>query len=114
MLDGLTMKPERLDPGSALSDDTRFRFTQRASLVSAEYDGGSIHSGYLVGVHDGNTVEFRYVQLSRDGRVDAGQSRCEVIVSSDGIRLVERYTWETRDGAGTNVFVQCADDARQP
>ncbi len=114
MLDGLTMKPECLDPGSALSGNTRFRFTQHDSLVSAEYEGGPIHRGYLVGLLDGNTLEFRYVQLSRTGRLDSGRSRCEIFRERDGVRLVERYTWETRHGAGMNVFVQCADDARQP
>jgi hypothetical protein len=114
MLDGLTLKPHRLDPGSALSTETRFRFAQRDKVVSAEYDGGSIHRGYLVGLLDGNTLAFRYVQLSCDGRLDSGQSRCEIFREGDGVRLVERYTWETRDGAGTNVFVQCVDDARQP
>ena len=114
MLDGLTMRPERLDAESALSDDTRFRFTQQDSLVSAEYEGGSIHRGYLVGLLDGNTLEFRYVQLSRTGRLDSGRSRCEIIRQRDVLRLVERYSWETRDGTGMNVFVQCADDARQP
>ncbi len=107
------MKPQLLDPGSALSSETRFRFAQRDTLVSAEYDGGSIHRGYLVGLLDGNTLEFRYVQVSHDGRLDAGQSRCEILTGRDGVRLVERYTWETRDGSGTNVFVQCADNAPQ-
>ncbi len=96
MLDGLTMKPHRLDPGSALSAKTRFRFAQKNALVFAEYDGGPIHRGYLVGLVDGNTLEFRYVQLSSDGRIDSGQSRCEIFRAGDGVRLVERYTWETR------------------
>jgi enamine deaminase RidA (YjgF/YER057c/UK114 family) len=111
MLDGLTMEPQRLDPGSALSAETRFRYAQQNTLVSAEYAGGSIHRGYLVGRLDGQLLEFRYVQLSNDGQVDAGQSRCEVITDRDGIRLIERYTWATRDGVGTNVFVQCVDNA---
>jgi hypothetical protein len=108
MLHGLTMKPQALDPGSALSLETRFRFTQHGRLVSAEYEGGSIFRGYLVGRLDGEMLEFRYVQLSHDGSLDAGQSRCDVIDSDTGhLQLIERFAWATRDGTGTNVFVQC-------
>ena len=108
MLHGLTMKPHLLDPGSALSPEMRLRFAQHGALVSAEYQGGLVFRGYLVGRLDGDTLEFRYVQLSHDGRVDSGQSRCEVTsTGTGGIQLVERFAWETRDGVGTNVFVQC-------
>jgi hypothetical protein len=107
MLDGLMMRPEILDPGSALSTETRFRFAQRGTLVSAEYDGGSIDRGYLVGKLEDRRLEFRYVQMSRDGQIDAGHSRCDLVLAPDGLRLVERFAWQTRDGTGTNVLVQC-------
>lgn len=115
MLDRLTMKPEHLDSGSALSAETRFRFAQQDTRSCRQsMRAGRSTAATSSGCSMGNTLDFRYVQLSPDGRVDAGQSRCEVIANSDGIRLIERYTWETRDGTGTNVFVQCAGDARRP
>jgi hypothetical protein len=107
MLDGLTMKPHALDPGSALSAETRFRFAQRGALVTGEYVGGPVFRGFLAGRLDGGALEFRYVQLSHDGRVDAGHSCCEVVSTDTGLRLVERFAWETRAGVGTNIFVQC-------
>jgi RimJ/RimL family protein N-acetyltransferase len=105
-LDGLTFRPAELDPGSALSSETVFRFHEDGGRVWADYAGGSIARGFLAGVRDRDALMFRYVQLAADGRVDAGESRCEVARDATGItRLMEAFAWATRDGAGRNVFV---------
>jgi len=39
------------------------------------------------------------------GRLDSGYSTCEINRVKDGrIQLIEHFKWDSREGAGTNVF----------
>jgi len=105
-LDGITMRPAELDVHSALSAETTFRFCEDGAVVWADYEGGPVARGFLAGVRIGDDVRFRYLQVSREGRVDGGESRCEISSDARGMPcLTEHFSWATRQGAGRNVFV---------
>ena len=88
-----------------VNKDTYFNFSQTENIVTAEYSGGGIKNGYLIGKLEKDQLEFRYVQLQTDGKLDSGKSNCEVKILSDGrIQIVEHFKWETREGTGTNIF----------
>jgi hypothetical protein len=60
-----------------------------------------------VGRLSGTTLEFRYVQREASGELHAGRSHADLVYRSDGrLTLLEHFTWETREGSGTNVFEQ--------
>jgi hypothetical protein len=84
--------------------ETVFTYHERAGEVWAEYAGGSIRRGYLVGTREGDRLEFRYVQLNAEGQTSSGRCVTEVDTSADGrLELHERWTWESRPGSGTSV-----------
>ncbi|MEV4763884.1 hypothetical protein AB0J89_14760 [Micromonospora chokoriensis] len=84
--------------------ETVFTYHERAGEVWAEYAGGSIRRGYLVGTREGDRLEFRYVQLNAEGQTSSGRCVTEVGASADGrLELRERWTWESRPGSGTSV-----------
>ncbi len=110
MLDGLRMNVVETAPNGVVGADTIFQFHQTGNDVWAEYSGGGVVRGYLVGRMDGHSLEFRYCQLERGGTVAGGHSRCEVENSEGTIRLVEHFQWASREGGGTNVFRQLPEE----
>ncbi len=104
-LDRLQMVTVETDAGGTVSSSTVMTFEQAGDVVSARYRGGSIVDGYLIGRLAGRNFHFRYVQADTEGRLDAGVSDGLFEYAPNGrLRLVEHFTWITRDGQGTNIF----------
>ena len=86
---------------------TIFTFSQTDNFISATYSGGAILQGYLVGLLTQNKLLFSYCQLQTNGKMDHGQSECEILIVNEKIRLVEHFTWASRKGeTGINIFQQ--------
>lgn len=91
---------------------TEFLFRQVERHVSAEYAGGGVVRGHLVGILDGARLTFRYAQLEQGDVLNSGRSSCEVERTPDGrLRILEHFEWESRPGGGTNVFEELPDPA---
>ncbi len=104
-LDRVRMRVVSTADGGEVNSGTLFQFCEADGVISAAYAGGSIRTGYLVGLRSGSSVEFRYAQVDEAGRIDGGRSTCELTVLDDGrFRLTEHFHWESREGSGTNVF----------
>jgi hypothetical protein len=104
-LDGLKMNAPVTAEGGVVNAQTIFSFRQRGSVVSAEYQGGGIEQGHLVGLVTGACLEFRYAQIDSTGRLDGGHSKCELTRTPDGrVRIVEHFEWASRKGTGVNVI----------
>jgi hypothetical protein len=109
-LDGLQMRAVATAEGGEVSADTLFTFAQIGNTVSAQYVGGTVRLGYLVGTLAAEELRCRYVQIDHTGRVDSGSSVCDVSLLPDGrIQLHEHFQWESRDGSGTNVLEEIND-----
>lgn len=89
-----------------VNKDTIFVFTQVDDRVSAEYTGGRIEMGFLIGKMDNDRLNFSYCQLQTDGALDNGISVCELSISEEGkIRLIEHFEWKSKPGeSGINIF----------
>lgn len=106
-LDGLTLYVSTTADIGVVGADTLLRFTQKGDRVLARYSGGSIKRGYLVGEMSDRTLSFRYTQLEGSGEIHGGSSICDLVTLPDGrMRIVEHFTWRTREGSGDNVFDQ--------
>jgi hypothetical protein len=104
-LDGLRMNAVETDANGVIDRDTVFQFHQDGDKVHAEYAGGSIERGYLVGRLTRTVLEFRYCQLEASGTLGGGASTCEVERDeSSRVRIVENFAWESRPGGGRNVL----------
>ncbi|MEO8621828.1 MAG: hypothetical protein ABI625_12235 [bacterium] len=103
--DGLTMFVSSTAATGVVSGETHLHFTQRGRRVVARYAGGQVARGWLAGRCVDSTLRFRYAQREDDGRIHAGDSVCEVVRRADGrLRVIEHFTWRTREATGTNVF----------
>jgi len=104
-LHGLRMYVSSTGADGVVDSDTRLEFIQKGTRVAARYAGGRVKRGWLSGRLSGADLVFRYVQVESSGAVHGGRSECVVErLSSGSIRIVERFTWATRPGSGTNVF----------
>ncbi len=79
--------------------ETIFTFSQTGRFVSAEYSGGRIKQGYLVGFLFGDQLIFSYCQLQSDVRFDNGTSEFTISRAENGkITLVEEFEVESEPG----------------
>ncbi len=78
-------------------------------MVTGRYGGGGILDGWLAGTLQGGVLSFNYVQVEVSGTVDAGVSAGALSRLPDGrLQLVEKFTWRSRRGEGTNRLEQLA------
>ncbi|MFJ4121268.1 hypothetical protein DLE01_39155 [Streptomyces sp. FT05W] len=103
-LDGLVLSPVADQAPGQVGTRTRFTYHERDGRIWAEYEGGDIVRGHLVGTRDADTLDFRYVQLKQDGTTSSGHCVSAVTELPDGrVRLDETWEWESLRGSGTSV-----------
>jgi hypothetical protein len=105
ILHGKTFRVAATASRGVVSAATRLHLVEVGTRVLGRYAGGTIARGCLVGARRGATLSFRFVQHEADGHIHAGRSVCDLMAREDGhIVISEHFTWETRDGTGTNTF----------
>ncbi|KUL39238.1 hypothetical protein [Streptomyces regalis] len=110
-LDGLVLAPVADQAPGQVGTRTRFTYHEKDGEIWAEYAGGDVVRGYLVGGREGDRLDFRYVQLKRDGTTSSGHCVSAVTELSDGrVRLEESWAWESQTGRGTSVVEQVPDE----
>ncbi|GHH34706.1 hypothetical protein [Streptomyces candidus] len=109
-LDGLVLAPVADQAPGQVGTRTRFAYHEQDGLIWAEYTGGDIVRGHLVGTREGDRLDFRYVQLKSDGTTSSGHCLSAVTLLPDGrVRLEESWAWESQEGSGTSVVEEQAD-----
>ncbi|TLQ46508.1 hypothetical protein [Streptomyces marianii] len=106
-LDGLVLAPVADQSPGQVGTRTRFTYHEDGGRIWAEYTGGDVVRGHLVGTREGDRLDFRYVQLGQDGATSSGHCVSTVVDLPDGrVRLEETWEWESRQGRGTSVVEQ--------
>ncbi|GAA3237779.1 hypothetical protein ACFQE4_07450 [Streptomyces thermocoprophilus] len=109
-LDGLVLAPVADQAAGQVGTDTRFAYHERDGVIWAEYAGGDVVRGHLVGTRHEDRLDFRYVQLRTDGTTASGHCVSDVVELPDGrVRLEETWQWESAEGSGTSVVEQVAE-----
>lgn len=105
-LDKIKMVVIETSENGIVNKDTVFQFFQNQDSVYAQYAGGKIKNGFLVGQISESILKFSYCQLQSDGTLDNGISTAELtFIDSGKIRLVEHFEWKSRPNEfGTNIF----------
>ncbi|MFC6904778.1 hypothetical protein [Halalkalicoccus tibetensis] len=112
-MDGRVLRATSNDADGTVSDATTFRFEQDGDLIQARYEGGEIRQGFLVGLSDGEGLDFRYTHLTVEGETATGHSIDEIERLPDGrVRLHEEWSWDSKEGAGTSVLEEVDEETR--
>ncbi|MGW1535608.1 hypothetical protein [Streptomyces aureus] len=111
-LDGLVLAPVADQAPGQVGTRTRFAYHERDGVVWADYAGGDVVRGHLVGTREGDRLDFRYVQLKTDGTTASGHCVSQVVDLPDGrVRLEETWTWESQPGEGTSLVEELSGTA---
>lgn len=81
------------------SSETIFLYQQKDNILTAEYKGGQIVYGHLIGLvdEDGN-IDMRYHQVNSKGELMTGICKSTPEILEDGkIRLYETWRWTSGD-----------------
>ncbi|WP_411085531.1 hypothetical protein [Streptomyces sp. 061-3] len=109
-LDGLVLSPVADQAPGQVGTRTRFTYHEEKGAIWADYAGGDVVRGHLVGTRTGDRLDFRYVQLKQDGTTSSGHCVATVVGLADGrVRLEERWEWESQEGSGTSVVEELRD-----
>ena len=88
-----------------VGEGTVFTYHQEGDCVWAEYAGGAVHRGFLVGTRRGDRLDFRYTHLDSVGDTSSGHCISRVEELPDGrTRLHETWSWESRVGSGQSIL----------
>lgn len=103
-LDGRLFAGVENSASGEVGQSTIFTYHQDHDVIWAEYSGGSVLRGYLVGTRDEETLNFRYAHLSTSKETSTGVCASTIEVLDDGrLRLHESWAWESRPETGTSI-----------
>ncbi|WP_323756500.1 n-acetylglutamate synthase [Roseivirga sp.] len=90
------------------SADTIFEYVQEGNILTAQYQGGEIVKGHLIGsVDEQGYIDMRYHQVNRKGQLMTGKCHSRPEVLSNGkIRLHEIWEWTSGDLSKGNSILE--------
>ncbi|MBS1795250.1 MAG: n-acetylglutamate synthase [Acidobacteria bacterium] len=96
---GKTFRPVGSTENGETSAATVFHYKQDGAILTAEYAGGKIRLGHLLGlVDDAGNIEMHYHQINERGEMMTGVCRSVPEILPNGkIRLHESWTWTSGD-----------------
>jgi hypothetical protein len=76
-------------------EDTLFYYSQNKNIISAEYNGGQIIKGYLIGKQlDNGDFDFVYQHINFNNEIKIGKCLSKAILQNNGkIKLLEKWQW---------------------
>lgn len=105
---GKTFRPVANSVNGETSGDTVFHYRQTGNILTAEYAGGNIATGHLIGLVDeqGN-IDMRYHQVNKEGRMMTGMCKSRPEILENGkIRLHESWEWTSGDKSAGQSIVE--------
>lgn len=116
LYDSLTLRSQSNTPNGEVSSATVFHYHQSADqphIVWAEYSGGSIVRGHLIGTLDANgsnVLRMRYQHINEAGKLMTGMCTSTPEVLEDGrLRLDEQWEWTSGgEGQGSSIVEEDA------
>ena len=92
-----------------VGDDTFFYYSQKDNIISAEYNGGEIVKGNLIGkqLEDGR-FDFVYHHINTDGELKIGKYLSSaILLENSKIKLLEKWQWLSDDfSSGTSELIE--------
>jgi hypothetical protein len=101
-------KPVSNTENGETSGETIFKYKQVGNLLTAEYTGGKIKYGHLIGLVDENgNIDMRYHQINNAGVLMAGicNSKPEYLPNGK-IRLHETWKWTSGDHSNGESIIE--------
>ncbi|WP_262103584.1 hypothetical protein [Arthrobacter sp. Marseille-P9274] len=109
VIDGKQFAPVANTASGEVGATTVFHYHQDGKVIWAEYSGGAVVRGYLVGTRSGDRMSFRYSHLNIDLQTASGVCETRIAVLDDGrVQFRETWQWESRPEHGTSIVEELA------
>ncbi|MBR6382592.1 MAG: NAD(P)H-dependent oxidoreductase [Lachnospiraceae bacterium] len=87
-----------------VSGDTVFSYHQKGNAIWAEYSGGSIVKGFLLGTMDENhNLHFTYQHINANGEIKTGSCNSRPQTENGKLRFYESWKWDNGE-EGTSII----------
>ena len=87
-----------------VSSQTIFAYHQKGNVIWAEYSGGSIIKGFLLGtIDDNNNLHFNYQHINTDNEIKSGSCNSVPKTENGRLRFYEKWKW-TDGEEGTSII----------
>lgn len=110
-LDGRVFVPVHNTVGGTVTDETRFTFQQSGDNITADYAGGDVQTGHIVGILvKPDTATLIYHCLTAGGELKAGQAQAHFSINDEG-KLCIDMQWQWLNGektSGTSHYEEIA------
>ena len=90
-----------------VSSETIFEYFQKDNILWANYSGGDILLGNIIGtIDEAGKIDMRYQHISHDGSFKTGKCiSTPEILPNKKIRLHENWEWTSgKDGKGNSII----------
>ncbi|MGN0350922.1 MAG: GNAT family N-acetyltransferase [Roseburia sp.] len=107
--DGRKFVPQINSENGEVDEQTIFHYHQRNHILWAEYAGGEIEQGFLIGtVDDKGNLTFTYQHLNESMQIRFGKCKSKPIYLDDGkLELHEEWQWLNGDeSSGKSVIIE--------
>jgi len=107
-LNNKKFKSEYNSKNGEVSDQTIFSYHQKDTIIWAEYSGGQIIKGNIIGKIIANHLEFVYQHINKENELMTGSCKSQVEKTENGrIRLKEMWQWTCKDNSsGTSILIE--------
>jgi hypothetical protein len=92
-------RPSSNTANGETNSDTVFLYQQTGNILTAEYSGGSIIKGHLIGLVDKDgAIDMRYHQINNKGELMTGICKSTPELMENGkLKLHEKWEWTCGD-----------------
>lgn len=107
--EGRIFVPERNTENGEVDGDTRFYYHQSGNMLWADYDGGEIRKGHLIGtVSETGELDFYYQHINERNEIRAGMCHSVPKMLENGkFQLTEEWQWLNGDKSkGSSMLVE--------
>ena len=101
--------PQRNTENGEVNEETIFCYFQENTLFWAEYSGGGVLKGHMIGtVDESGELDFHYQHLNKDRQIRIGKCHSIPYIMENGkIALQEKWQWLNGDlSCGESVVVE--------
>lgn len=108
-LDGKIFQSLENTENGEVSSDTLFHYYQEGEIISADYSGGSIVRGHLLGkMNENGNLEFAYHHINQQGQLMIGQcTSVPTILPDNRLKYSEDWQWISGDqSSGKSTIVE--------
>lgn len=106
--DNKIFRPLKNTNNSETSSETLFHYKQIGNILTAEYRGGKILQGHLIGiVNNDGEIDGHYHQINIQGEIMTGICKSKPEILANGkIRLHEDWQWTSGDNSKGNSIIE--------